>query len=369
MLRTRIPLPAILLVLAWLTAGHAAEFAPYKRPLTSESIHAICAIKVVVVENSTGIEKSWRKAAYADEAVGRRFTGIVDQWIIHRIDDAINSVPPRQATLTASQFATSMPPDWMTASLTWNLENAVSTSECGEAIHLASVSTILKNPDAQPTDDVLELSSNYVLSEDGTAMRVVVNAQYLSSRVKYVTPYAFKKSTPPAELEGPIYRNAFVYNSSRIGIPPQGEYFRRRLISAIQEGYGDDKSRRDLEKALAQANDGVITKEELAVVMAGEWLEDGATRMKREIENAHAFAVKYLIADLNSTIVPQRAGPAAEIEVLADGRPVYLMSSGLSSGTYESKPDSASGYATYGDSIAIAPALLAKIVRRQKKAR
>jgi len=111
-----------------------------------------------------------------------------------------------------------------------------------------------------------------------------------------------------------------------------------------------------MSKEIAAANDDEFTKDELAVILTRQWLADGGALLKRQVENAHAFFVKYLVQDLNSTAVPQISGAGEELEISPGEWIVRRVGGSPTAGTYECVPDATGDitmFATYGDYTAI----------------
>ena len=131
---------------------------------------------------------------------------------------------------------------------------------------------------------------------------------------------------------------------------------------------------RDLRVALEQAHDEKFSKDEIAVFLAREWVQNNGQRLRGEIDRAHAFLAKYLAMDLNLAAVPRFDGKDELLETESDQRTVRRIGEGLMAGAYVSTPGNIDSFTTYGNAISIAKVhqdridALEKEARAQKKA-
>jgi len=209
-------------------------------------------------------------------------------------------------------------------------------------------------------------------------MNIIASASYQRADVKYKTPYTFK-SVPKTELEGPLYRNTFVYESNRFPLPALTPELKQELVTAIQKKYAaktgaipvsanapkDGKRRRgaplresedyeNMTKEIKEANDNTLSKSEASAFLIREWLKSDGAFLLNELETAHGYIAKYLLLDLNSTAVPSLTGTDQVVEQVADGRVVRMIGSGPAAGSYVSSAGGLKDFTTFGNAIQIA---------------
>jgi len=343
---------------------------PNTRPMTAATMESVAKADIVVAENNNGIEKSW---FMTDSSAAGAPYGLLGALVSGVMDAIMNSGPSKRAGKAANEIAELMPAQALTVSLV----TALQSQAPGGAVSLGNVTTVQKITSPTMRDGAVEILTHYTLSEDASAFRITANVTLEGKALPYKTPYEHKKAVPKTELTGPVYRNTFVYHSVQLPVPTMTPELKARLIASIQDSYKDangappDPKSDDgkaLAKELEKAGDEQLTKDEVAIFLTREWLQDGGALLKKEVENAHAFIARYLVQDLNSTAVPTFTGQDQLLETMADKRVVRRVGAGLDAGSYVSAPGDLTSFTTYGNAIAIAKVQSEKISTLNKRA-
>jgi hypothetical protein len=364
------------LLLASLLVGCATvEPVPSKRPLTAESIQAIGKVKVIAAENNRGVEKSWFMTD--SSAAGAQY-GLLGALVTGVMDAIINAGPSKRAQKAANEIAALVPPEALNLSLVTALQEKVAAADApASGISIGEVATAQKVLEPKPINDVVEIATAYTLSEDASAFRFVAHVTYRSSTLTYTTPYQFKGAVPKDQLTGPLYSNTFTYQSAQLPIPTLTPDLKERLVASIQDSYKteagppapDSQEGKALAKELEAARDEKLTKDEIAIFLTRHWLSDGGALLKREIEDAHAFAAKFIVHDLNFIGVPSVTGTDELVESVTGGRTVRRIGAGPEAGSYASAPGNLTSFTTYGNVSAISKASSEKIQKLSGQAK
>ncbi|MFN7164437.1 MAG: hypothetical protein ACK4P2_06410 [Hyphomonas sp.] len=343
--------------------------------MSAENIARLGETPVAIAETHSGIQKSW---FMSDSSAAGASYGLIGALTTAVIDAIVNAGPSRRAQRAADEVAKAVPADMLTASL------RDAFTEAGESVDGASGVTIGEAATRQmilykddPADAIL-VDVAYVLSEDAAALRVRATASYSNPDLKYVSPYAFKKSVPKSELTGPIYRNTFTYESAPFPLPALTDDLKARMIASINESYtgpngklpvaGDDDYKA-MQKELEQAGDDELSKSEASFFLVREWLKDDAVPLKAEIESAHAFIARYVMIDINAVDVPSMEGTDRLIDKAESGRVVRMIGSGTESGSYVSTSGATGVFPTYGNATRIAEVHEEKISKLKVQAK
>lgn len=333
---------------------------PQARPLNAQHIDALGPTSVVVTENNNGVMKSWLRQ---DSSAAASQHGLIGVLVGAAMDGIMNYIPSRRAHRAADELAEVMSADVINASLVEHFRSQVSAGEPGDGIVVSDVQTVQKLTSPDAVNDALEVTTSYLLSEDASALQVVVTLSYQNPDIPYVTPYTFEAEPPKTELSGPVYRNVFTYSSRQLPIPALTPELRERLIASIEENSRDEAGAlpaegsdafKAMNRELDNARDDNLTKAEIAIFLAREWTKDNGALIRSEIANAHAFIVKYAILDINSTAIPSLTGVDELVETLPDGRTVRRIGPGIMAGSYVSLPGNVTDFVTYGNAAAIA---------------
>jgi hypothetical protein len=357
-------------------AACATAPVPNARPLNAEQISAMGPTPVAVTENNMGVTKSWFYSSSAQ--AGAQF-GLIGALVSATIDAIVNYGPSQRATKAADEIAEIMPADALNASLAAQFRQAAAATPQGaQGIVISDVSTVQKITSPDVVDDAVEVSTFYRLSEDSSTLQISVTLAYNNAALPYVTPYTFEGSPPKTEREGPTYRNTFTYTSNQLPIPVMTPELKTRLIASVEDSFRDASGAlptegsdpfKSMTRELEQARDDELTKAEIAIFLTREWIKDNGALLRAEVENAHAFIARYTLLDMNRTVVPSLEGQDEVVETLADGRTVRRLGVGVAAGSYTSSPGDVSGFATYGNTVAVARAANDRMTELRETAR
>lgn len=373
---------------------------PSTRPLNASHIEAMRETPVVVNENTLGVTKSW---FMQDSSAAGASQGLLGVLVAGVMDAIINAGPSMRARKAATEINEYVTPEAINQSLVAQLRAqmpgtavTVTTTVAAEAaapapdaalmetaatnggappvaamaapaptgVVFAEVTTAQKILTPGPVNDAIEITTSYVLSEDASVFRMIASVSYQNDSIPYATPYTFEGAVPRTEQEGPLYRNTFTYYSTQLPIPTLTPELRERLIANIQASYADENGAppapdsdayRAMERELDNARDNNFTRSEIAIFLTREWLRDGGSPLRQEIETAHAFLARYIARDLNSTAVPSFFGQDELLETMADNRTVRRVGAGYAAGSYISSPGSMTSFASFGNAIGVAP--------------
>lgn len=339
------------LIVAFVTACASAPSVPDKRPLSVAAIERIGATDFVIVKDGDGLTKSWSLQENAGSQGKLGLTGLV---VGTTVDAIANAGPGRRAKRWANEARKYISPDELDESLKAELETRSAGRD--EGVRVRGVA-ILAKPDADTTfEGVVEISTDYVFSENGSVLKIVADASYRNVPVPYQSLYSRRG-------QGPLYRNRFTYISARVPIPPLEARGQNVLEEAIRASYADitgappaagSRAETRMTAELERANDDLLTDEEAAILTGRIWLENDAARLKAELDRAHSFFATVILQDLNNLEVPSLYGADQIVSRDADGRYVRRIGATKDSGRYISEPGRIDNYTRYGNAIAIA---------------
>lgn len=345
----------------FLSACATAELHPWKRPLTADQAGVLGATNLSLVEASSGVVAGWLAQDGSTYAASQ---GLIAVLVVAAMDGSANAGPMEAAQRTADELAKIAPVEMISKSLTDHMKG-VTVSETykvryGDIVTRQKLG--LSEKEQAAPDDTIELTVNYILSQDTTALRAVGTAVYTRADAKYVTPYTFK-TVPEGELSGPLYRNTFIYESNRVSTPPPPPELKARWSQEIRNRYikrrgkvptlGDAGYGAFLNE-ITEANNDTLTPDEMTRAGGLGWTINNGAALLDELQSAHAFFAKYLLLDLNSTTVPKLDGYDDILETLPDGRVIRLVGAGGGAGSYVSSPGHLSTPATWGNAVQIA---------------
>lgn len=341
-------------------AACATAPVPTARPLNDSQIAALGPTTFTVVEDNNGVGKTW--FAQDSSAAGAGY-GLIGAIVTATMDAIVNSFPARRATKTANEIAEVMPVETLNASLTGHLRRQIDPAASTNAVAISDVTTVQRVETPTPANDTLEIASAYTLSEDASTLRIVTTLTYTNPDVPYVTPYTFEKSPPSTELTGPTYRNTFTYFSRQLPTPELTPELRERLIASVQDSARDENGALPVEgtdafkamtREMEQATDDNLTKGEISIFLAREWIRNNGALLRAEVDNAHALIARYALIDINRTAIPSLEGQDELVETLADGRTVRRLGAGVEAGSYISSPPDVTSFTTFGNTMSVA---------------
>ncbi|HYF22925.1 MAG TPA: hypothetical protein VD929_05960 [Caulobacteraceae bacterium] len=359
---------SLCLVMAACATG---EPAPYARPLSQASIEAMGPTPVSVNGDENGVAKAW---FYTEvNGAGAGLIGAVAGAIAAAI---INAGPSARAHKQADEVADVQTVEGLNASLVSTVKSEAARAPTGTGVSFPDVLVAYK---AAPsvTDDAVEITTAYTLSEDSSVLRIVATATYANKALPYKTPYTFKKAPPKSETQGPLYRNTFTYYSTPLPVPTLTPELRERLIANIKESARDANGAlpaegtseyRSMQREIELANDNKLTANETSLFLTRGWLSNDGARIKEEIRRAHEFVARYLLADMNRTAVPSLTGQDELLETAADQRTVRRIGRGVEAGSYVCSAPDVMGFATYGNAIAVSKRTVAYVKDMKAKA-
>jgi hypothetical protein len=206
--------------------------------------------------------------------------GLIGAVVSATMDAIINAGPSRRARQAADEINTIAPPSTLDVSLVAALQRQIlgaQVLESAEAVaadaplvtdlatldanagvpasapeaqasaappvgvHFTDIATVQRLSVPGPENDAVEVAATYVLSEDASTLRVIASATYTNVEMPYVTPYTFERAPPRTELEGPVYRNTFVYYSPSLPVPLLTPELKDRLVAAIEQAARDEQ--------------------------------------------------------------------------------------------------------------------------------
>lgn len=144
---------------------------PQTRPLNARHIDALGSTSVVLAENNNGVMKSW---FMQDSSAAAASQGLLGVLVGAAMDGIMNYIPSRRAHRAADELAEVMSAEVITASLVEQFQTQLASGEPGEGVVLSDVRTVQKLTSPDAVDDALEVTASYLLSEDASALQVVV---------------------------------------------------------------------------------------------------------------------------------------------------------------------------------------------------
>jgi hypothetical protein len=351
---------AICAVAALSLAACATTPVPNARSLTAEQIAAMGPTPVVVVEANDGVTKSW--FAKDNSAVGASY-GLIGVLTVAVMDGMMNAGPSRRARQAADEIAEKTTIDDLTQSATAPFKTMAATTPSTGGVTFSEISTTQRIATPDPVNDAVEVTTAYTLSEDASTLRVVANVTYQNTHLPYQTQHTFEGAPPKSELTGPAYRNSFTYMSRQIAPPILTPELKERLIASIEASARDEAGNLPVEgtdgfkamtRELEQAQDGELSKEEIAIFLTREWAKDDGALLRQELANAHDFVSRFALADINAMKPASMTGTDEVVEVAADGRTVRRLGAGVIAGSYVSSPAEVSAFVTFGNAVGVA---------------
>ena len=351
----RVLAPVLCLAIA---ACATVEPVPTARPLSQAHIEAMGPTRLSVTGNETGVAKAW---FYTEvNGGGGGLIGAVAGVIAAAI---INAAPAARAQKQADEVAEVQTVEALNGSLVATLKEEASKTAAGPGVTFPEILLTYKAATPGEMDDTVEVTTAYTLSEDSSVLRIVTTATYSNRTIPYKTPYSFTKAVPKSETKGPLYRNSFTYYSTPLPIPTLTPELRERLIANIKESAKDASGAlplpetteyKAMQREIELAKDDKLTPNETSLFLTREWLRDDGAMIKAEVRRAQEFVARYVILDINRTAIPSLTGEDELLETAADQRTVRRIGKGVETGSYVNSAANVSGFATYGNTIAVA---------------
>ena len=354
--------PVLCLAMA---ACATVEPVPGTRPLTQTTIDSMGPTPVRIAGDEYGVAKSW---FYTDvNGGGAGLVGAIAGAIAAAI---INAVPSARAHKQADEVAEVQSVEDLNTSLVTRMREEAGKAAAGPGVTFPDVQLNYNVLTPAQRDDSVQITTSYTLSEDSSVLRIVAVASYSNKAIPYRTPYTFTKGVPKSETTGPLYVNTFTYYSKPLPIPTLTPELKERLIANIRESARDPSGAapaegttqyKSMQREIALANDDKLTPNETALFLTREWLRDNGAMIKQEVARAHDFVTRYVLLDINRTVVPSFTGEDELIETAADQRTVRRIGNGYAAGSYVCSASDVTAFATYGNTIAVAKSTVAYV--------
>jgi hypothetical protein len=353
-----------------LSACATVEPVPTKRPMSAENAAKAGATNLTVLETNEGVQKGWFYKSSQGMAASQGIAGAIASAIV---DAIVNAGPSARARRVANEVASGITAEAINEQMLTEMRGEVRTGGNAGGVSIATVSTVAL-PDSQIStsisgrngapgifDGQLLVSTQYLLSEDASTLRVRAFVRYQSVATPWKTPYAFKAAPPKNQLSGPAYLGSFTFYSDPIPAPSLTPEFKEKLVEAvtIAARLGDgsmpvagSKEDRSYQKELERARDNTFSKDEIALFLTVEWTKDNGERLRQQVAQAHDFIAKYVIKDVNDPTVPSLTGNDERVETLANDRTVRRLGAGEEAGFYVSSSGTTSTFVTFGNTAA-----------------
>jgi hypothetical protein len=334
---------------------------PAMRPLTQAHIEVMGPTPVVIAENNNGVGKSWLYVSSAQYANSGSY-GLAGVIAVAIVDAVVNAGPSARARKAANEIAELMPVDTLNASLVQHFRQQLASDASQPGVQFSDIQQVQRLTTNGSTEDAVEVTLSYLLSEDSSTLRITAFASYQSQQTPFATPYQFERGIPRSERQGPAYRNTFTYYSAQLPVPTLTEELRGRLIASIEDSARNAEGAlpaagtaefRSMTRELEKARDDTLTKDEISIFLTREWLRDDGALLRREVEQAHEFVARYLLVDLNRPVAPSLAGKDELLETTPDERTVRRIGVGVEAGSYVSSAANLE-FSTYGNAVEIA---------------
>jgi hypothetical protein len=353
-----------------LSACATVEPVPSKRPMSAENAAKVGATNLTVLETNDGVQKGWFYTSSQGMASSQGIAGVIAAAIV---DAIVNAGPSARARRVANEVASGITAEAINEQMLTEMRGEVRTDGSAGGVSIATVSTVAL-PDSQINNSVLGrngapglfdgqllVSTQYLLSEDASTLRVRSLVRYQSVATPWKTPYTFKAAPPKDQLSGPAYLGTFIFYSDPIPAPSLTPEFKEKLVEAVTiaarlaDGSmpaAGSKEDRAYQRELERARDETFSKDEIALFLTVEWTKDNGERLRQQIAQAHDFIAKYIVKDVNDPTVPSLTGNDVRVETLAGDRTVRRLGSGDDAGFYVSSSGTTSTFVTFGNTAA-----------------
>lgn len=271
-----------------------ASWTPVPRLLTQEQRSDLGPTMVAVVPNRHGIEMTWTNWNYAT---------VNSSLVTAAMSGAINSGPGAEANRIADELEAAMTSEDLNASLVQSLRRQVASEPASGSVTIQDVVEIEAFGLENSPNDTITILAQYGLSADATMLQAFFQVAYSNDAMPYVSRYTDPRIPARWDTGGPVYRSHFGYVSKRVVLPTGSEQL-------------SDSDRRKAVVAL--------------------WSKDSGRLLRTEIETMHDFVARYLVQDLNYSVLPTSSdGVGVVLETLPDGR-VIVRDGGFNPGVYSS---------------------------------
>ena len=327
------------------TELRASRNVPVTRPLAERTVERLDDVDVVVVEDYAGVGVGWRSAGVsasknpisqigqvASVATGN-VLGLMGSAVTTGVRDAAPSARVNRVAALANRGVDSR-------ELSLSLRQAV--ADAAEA-NAEQVRVDLNAPrvrslaSSRTLGDALYIDPTYTLSADGKTLRVVVDAAIIAPGLSYTDVNGNLRHTSRAQ----VYANRFAYFSEPLPHPILGDEAQAVLRRATYQAHlasGGRRKGRKAARAMAAVEDGIWDDQEVALLVANQWSQDGGERLRAEVDAAHAFVAAALMKDLAADSNATELDPGTLAAVADDRRRVVKIPDGKFAGALISEP-------------------------------
>ncbi|RFB01678.1 hypothetical protein [Parvularcula marina] len=359
---------------ALLVAACSTTPLPAKRPLSEDHLQQLATTNVVTSENVQGVKAGWFQQ---DSSATSAQYGLIGALVSATMDGIANAGPASRARAISDEIATVIEPEVLDRMLTAAIVKAKETDEMTTTVNYGEVSSIQKVLHSDPIDDSISVTTDYILSEDATTLKVIANVSYENKEIPYVTPFTFEGSVPKSEEEGPLYKNIFAYISDQQEIPPLTDEMKAELVEIVKASYRDEDGQlptdgvafKKLTRDLENAKDDKLSNGEASIFTAKKWTENDGEFLYRELAKAHDFIARYIIIDMNDTSIPSIEDEDVIVEELEDFRTITRAGGVVNAGSYVSTPGNYVGTVTFGNAQAVTEEAEDRLYELHKEAR
>ena len=323
----------------------ASRNVPVTRPLTARTVERLDDIDVVVVEDYAGVGVGWRSAGVssarnplnqisqvASVATGS-VLGLVGSAVTTGVRDAAPSARVNRVAALANRGVDSR-------ELSLSLREAVADAARANS---EQVRVDLNTPrvrslaSARTLGDALYIDPTYTLSADGKTLRVVVDAAIIAPGLSYTDVNGNLRHSARSQ----VYANRFAYFSEPLPHPMLGDEAQAVLRQATYQAHlasGGRKKGRKAARAMAAVEDGIWDDQEVAILVANQWSQDGGERLRAEVDAAHAFVAAALMRDLATDTNATELDSGTLAAVAGDRRRIVRIPDGRFAGALVSEP-------------------------------
>ena len=318
---------------------------PITRPLAARTAERLDDIDVVVVEDYAGVGVGWRSAGVssarnplnqigqvASVATGS-VLGLVGSAVTNGVRDAAPNARVNRVAALANRGVDSR-------ELSLSLRQAVAdASEANAGLTQVDLNAprVRSLASARTLGDALYIDPTYTLSADGKTLRVVVDAAIIAPGLTYTDTNGNLRHSARSQ----VYANRFAYFSEPLPHPILGDEAQAVLRQATYQAHlasGGRKKGRKAARAMAAVEDGIWDDQEVAILVANQWSQDGGERLRAEVDAAHAFVAAALIKDLASEANATELDSGTLAAVAGDRRRVVRVPDGRYAGALISEP-------------------------------
>ena len=323
----------------------ASRNVPLTRPLAARTAERLDDLDVVVVEDYAGVGVGWQSAGVssannpinqigqvASVAAGNVF-GLLGSAVTTGVRDAAPSARVGRMAALANRGVDSR-------ELSLSLRQAVADASEANAEQVRvdlNAPRVRSLAAARNFSDALYIDPTYTLSADGKTLRVVVDAAIIAPGLTYTDGNGNLRRSARSQ----VYANRFAYFSEPLPHPILGDEAQSILRQATYQAHlasGGRKKGRKAARAMAAVEDGIWDDQEVSILVANQWSQDGGERLRAEVDAAHAFVAAALMKDLAADANATELDSGTLAAVAGDRRRIVKVEQGRFAGALISEP-------------------------------